>query len=104
MQKLRPCLAILFLLPLLAIHTADAQRHALDITYTVSLNDPASQQFHITTDIKNIDQPLLNLSLPTWTPGWYTVENYAKNLLHFRITTNGRVVSHTMLRKQTWSV
>jgi len=104
MRKLRwAYLFILILVPFLTIEV-EAQRSALQIIYAVKLTDPASQQFHITTDIKNISQPQLNLSLPTWTPGWYTVENYAKNLLRFRITANGKVVSHAMSRKQTWTV
>ena len=82
-----------------------AQSAALRVDYTVALKDIASQQFHITTNIRNIQQPRLNLSLPTWTPGWYTVENYFKNVLRFRITdANGRVLPHTMSKKQTWNV
>ncbi len=63
-----------------------AQKGRLQIDHTVSLTDPATQQFHISTTIKNIAQPSLDLSLPTWTPGWYTVENYYKNVLRFKIT------------------
>lgn len=77
----------------------------LQITHTVSLSDPATQQFHITTDIGKIDQPQLDLSLPTWTPGWYTVENYFKNVLRFRVTdASGRVLPLRMSRKQTWNI
>lgn len=82
-----------------------AQKNGLQIDYTVALKDVASQQFHITTDIKNIDQPQLSLSMPTWTPGWYTVENYFKNVLRFRVTDgNGRVLPLRMSRKQTWNI
>ncbi|MBP7375087.1 MAG: M61 family metallopeptidase [Pyrinomonadaceae bacterium] len=82
---------------------AVAQKGKLDINYTVSLTDVAKQEFHITTDIKNINQPTLELALPTWTPGWYTVENYFKNVLRFRITdVNGKVLPLRMTRKQTW--
>lgn len=84
---------------------AFGQKGKLDITYTVQLKDPATQQFNIVTDIKNIDQPRLDLALPTWTPGWYVVENYAKNLLRFTVTdANGRWVQPRMTRKQTWSI
>lgn len=84
---------------------AIAQKGRLDIKYTVSLNDIAKQEFHVTTDIKNIDQPTLDLALPTWTPGWYTVENYFKNVLRFRITdAKGKVLPLRMTRKQTWSL
>src|SRR6185369_13365038 len=38
-------------------------------------------------------------------PGWYTVENYFKNVLRFRITdTSGKILPHVMSKKQTWNV
>lgn len=97
--------SVFILILLLGVHAAYAQKNALKIDYTVQLTDPASQQFHITTDIMNINQPRLDLSLPTWTPGWYTVENYFKNVLRFRITdASSRILPLTMSRKQTWNV
>ncbi|HMJ08579.1 MAG TPA: hypothetical protein VK468_06220, partial [Pyrinomonadaceae bacterium] len=105
MKRLRhslPSLLVIFLC--LGIQSAHAQK-ALAVDYRVALSDTAAQQFHVTTDIKNINQPRLDLSLPTWAPGWYTVENYAKNLLRFRITdASGKILPHTMSRKQTWNV
>ena len=96
--------AALVLLFLLA-QVAHPQRGAVQIDYTVSLTEPADEQFHVRTVIKNINQPTLTLSLPTWTPGWYTVENYFKNVLRFRITDqSGNILPHTMSKKQTWNV
>ncbi len=94
----------LFVLFVLVGQSAFGQK-ALDIAYTVALNDVASQQFHITTDINNINQPRLDLALPTWTPGWYVVENYGKNVLRLKITdASGKWIQPRMTRKQTWSV
>ncbi|MGB7067988.1 MAG: PDZ domain-containing protein [Pyrinomonadaceae bacterium] len=96
---------IFLLLLLFFVQTSFAQKNALDIDYTVSLADTAAQQFHVTTSIKNINQPRLELALPTWTPGWYVVENYGKNLLRFTVTDgNGKRLQPRMTRKQTWSV
>jgi predicted metalloprotease with PDZ domain len=84
---------------------AAAQSGKLDITYTVALRDTPGKQFHITTEIKNIKQDKLELALPTWTPGWYVVENYAKNLIRFEVTDgSGKRLQPLMTRKQTWSV
>src|SRR5207248_6610708 len=69
-----------------AAMTQDGQ---LAIEYTVKVADIPGQLFHVSTDIKNINQPALELSLPTWTPGWYTIENYAKNIFRFRVTEPG---------------
>jgi predicted metalloprotease with PDZ domain len=106
MYKLRRSFPLLLILGLcIGLQAAYGQKSALKIDYTVSLSDTANQQFHVTTEIKNINQPRLDLSLPTWTPGWYTVENYFKNVLRFRITDgSGKVLPHTMSKKQTWNV
>ena len=97
--------AVLFFVLLVFAQSGSAQKGKLDIAYTVSLGDVAAQQFHITTDIKNIDQPRLDLALPTWTPGWYVVENYAKNVIKFNVTDgSGKRLQPRMTRKQTWSI
>jgi predicted metalloprotease with PDZ domain len=84
---------------------AQAQKNGLKIDYTVALADPSTQQFHVTTEIRNINQPRLDLSLPTWTPGWYTVENYGKNVIRFTVTDGGgRRLPVRMSKKQTWNV
>jgi len=106
MHKICRAVPLLFALVLLVgFEAAFAQKGSLQIDYSVTLSDIVNQQFHISTTIKDINQPRLDLSLPTWTPGWYTVENYFKNVLRFRITdANGKVLPHRMSRKQTWNV
>ena len=101
----RPSQAFIAFVLLLAAQAAAQQGGKLDIAYTVALSDPATRQFHVTTDIKNINQPKLDLALPTWTPGWYVVENYGKNVLRFKVTDEkGRRLPFRMSRKQTWNI
>lgn len=104
-RHLARLLPLLLLVLIAGVQQAVAQKGKLDIAYTVALTDVASQQFHVTTDIKNINQPRLDLALPTWTPGWYVVENYAKNVIKFKITdASGKWLQPRMTKKQTWSV
>ena len=97
---------VLFFAVLFMHSTAVAQRReALHVDYTVSVASVEEQLFHVTTDIKNINEPRLDLALPTWTPGWYTVENYFKNVLRFKITdSKSHRIEPQMVRKQTWRV
>jgi predicted metalloprotease with PDZ domain len=81
------------------------QRQPLRVDYTVKVESVKDHLFHVTADVRNIRQPRLDLSLPTWAPGWYTVENYGKNILRFHVTdARGRRLPHAMTRKQTWRV
>src|SRR5881296_1296826 len=45
---------------------AAAQDGRFEIEYTVKVADIPGQLFHVSTDIKNINQPALELSLPVW--------------------------------------
>lgn len=88
-----------------AAPAAYGQTGKLQIDYTVAVASIGERLFHVTADIKNVSEPQLTLSLPTWTPGWYTVENYFRNVLRFKITDQkGEAVPFVMTRKQTWRV
>jgi predicted metalloprotease with PDZ domain len=81
------------------------QNRQFHIDYTVDVSNPETGRFRVTANVQNLNQPRLDLSLPVWTPGWYTIENYAKNISRFRITDEkGAALPHTMTRKQTWGV
>ena len=92
-------------LSVLVAPAAIAQGRGLEVEYTVKVVDIPGQLFHVTTDIRNINQPTLDLSLPVWSPGWYVIENYAKNILRFRVTDpGGRELRPAQVRKQTWRI
>src|SRR5262249_39349799 len=59
------------------------------VDYTVAVASTEQQLFHVTASVKNINQDSLDLALPVWTPGWYTIENYFKNVLRFSVTDSG---------------
>jgi predicted metalloprotease with PDZ domain len=81
-----------------------AQDNAFRVDHTVEVTT-ATRLFHVTTELKNVRQPELDLALPVWTPGWYTIENYAKNILRMKITDGeGRPLVHRLVRKQTWRI
>jgi predicted metalloprotease with PDZ domain len=88
-----------------AVPAALAQDQSFHIDYTVAISNQQQQLFHVTADVQNIREDELSLQLPTWTPGWYTVENYAKNILRFVVTdAKGARLPFVMTRKQTWRV
>src|ERR1700754_2762434 len=105
-RRLSRTLATLsFLVILTAAPAALAQDNQFRIDYTVAIASQEQQLFHVTADVKNIHEDHLLLQLPTWAPGWYTVENYAKNILRFTITdARGTRLQPVMTRKQTWRV
>lgn len=100
----KPRLTLIAALGILWIWTAAAQDAPFRVEHTIDVH-AAEHLFHVTTEIKNVQQPQLDLALPTWTPGWYTVEDYAKNILRMSFAdAAGRPLSHHLIRKQTWRV
>jgi predicted metalloprotease with PDZ domain len=92
-------------LSVLIAPAAMAQDRGLAIEYTVKVADIPGQLFHVTTDIRNINQPALELSLPVWSPGWYVIENYGKNVARLRVSEpGGRELRPAQVRKQTWRI
>lgn len=86
---------------------AHAQRRngAFHAEYTVTVKDTAAHLFHVRATFSNIHQPRLDLALPVWTPGWYTIENYGKNVLRFSVTDSAGVrLRAPLLHAQTWSI
>ena len=103
MRTLISCLA--WSLTVLVAPVAMAQDRGLAVEYTVTVADIPGQLFHVTTDIRNINQPALELSLPVWSPGWYVIENYATNVARFKVTDpGGRELRPSLVRKQTWRI
>src|SRR5262245_21537970 len=79
-----------------------AQDRVLAIDYTIKVADIPRELFHVTTNLRNINQPSLDLSLPVWSPGWYVIENYGKNVARLRVTEpGGRELRPVQVRKQT---
>ena len=73
--------------------------------YTVAIKDTAAHLFHVTASFSNLRQPRLDVSLPIWTPGWYTLEYYAKNMSRFAVTDGaGTRLPAPLSRAQTWSI
>jgi predicted metalloprotease with PDZ domain len=99
-----PCLVAAFSLGG-APDEAQARQTAFRAEYTVQVKDTAAQLFHVTATFRNVHQPMLQLSLPIWTPGWYTLEYYAKNVRHFAVSDGaGARLAAPLLHAQTWNV
>lgn len=53
---------------------------AQSISFTVSMNDPASHVFHVEMECKGFKVTELELRMPVWTPGYYQRLDFAKNV------------------------
>jgi predicted metalloprotease with PDZ domain len=84
---------------------------APQITYTLSMPEPATHYFEVEMTLINIagatnlkKNGYLDLKMPVWTPGSYLIREYAKNVEAFRATVNGQPVATEKIRKNAWRI
>lgn len=75
------------------------------ITFQVSMDDPASHYFHVKLDYAGFAKKKLNFKLPAWTPGYYWIMDYAKNVVGFKAeTSSGKTLEWDKVDKNNWEV
>lgn len=102
-RRISACRGLLLAISILA--TARAADEAFRIDYSVDVASIDETQFHVVADVQNIRQDSIEFSLPVWTPGWYTIENYARNISRLIVRgPDGKRLNHERTRKQSWRV
>ena len=82
-RTLRASLPALSLI-LLACCVAAAQKSA--VSFTVTMNDPASHTFHVGMRCEGFGQTALDFKMPVWTPGYYQRLDFADQVENFQAT------------------
>jgi predicted metalloprotease with PDZ domain len=52
------------------------------VAYTVSVSSIPKRLFHITVKVKQPSAPQVTFVMPAWSPGYYQILNFEKNVLH----------------------
>ena len=93
----------LFIIFLCLSIAATAQKTALH--FTVSMENPASHYFHVSLRCENINTDTLELSMPAWSPGYYQLLNYGKNVEHFSATnSSSKNLSWKEIKTGNWKI
>jgi predicted metalloprotease with PDZ domain len=96
-------LALSVLSPL--INNAACQPGETLLKYTVSMPDPSSHVFHIELDCTGWIDDTIDFRMPAWSPGYYQIMDFAKNVRDFSAADNaGRSLKVTHPDPDTWQV
>jgi predicted metalloprotease with PDZ domain len=97
----RTTAVLLFALTLsLAVATATTR-----VENTVTISDANSKTLHITTTIMGVNQPQLEVGVPNWDPGYYTSEDFARNISRLVFTDQqGRKLYHRKRHDSIWTL
>jgi predicted metalloprotease with PDZ domain len=84
---------------------AAAQAADVRITYSVSVPDPAAHRFHVALRCEGLPAELNDFKMPAWSPGFYRLLDYAKNVTNFRAEDGlGRALPWEKVTANTWRV
>jgi predicted metalloprotease with PDZ domain len=99
-------LAVIRLIVLLSAsalgQTAPANAPRLD--YSIGITDAQRHLFHIKIAVSNSTARTLDISMPAWTPGWYTIKPYSANVIKLQAHDNGKRLPLRAIDKQTYRI
>lgn len=73
--------------------------------FDVTMEQPATQLYHVTLHCSTARQPALVLKMPAWTPGYYQLMNFAANVENVRATDEtGKPLTWQKIGSNTWTV
>jgi len=100
----RRTVSVVFILLILAAPIA-AQRPDGAMAFTVSMDKPSTHYFHVEFRCENIRGATLDFKLPVWTPGYYWIMNFPKNVTNFRVAdAAGKSLPWEKTTKNCWRV
>lgn len=78
---------------------------AAHLAFTVTLDHPETHLFHVVLRAEGWPGPVQDFKLPVWTPGFYRVLDYAKNVTGFRAQDGqGHALPWEKVTKNAWRV
>lgn len=83
--------------------TIEAQNES--VSFSVSMENPNNHYYHVYMVYKGPEASAINFKLPSWTPGYYFILDYAKNIVSFRaVTEDSNPLKWSKTTKNTWRV
>lgn len=75
------------------------------MVFRVSMPDPANHTYHVTFRAEGLTGDLQDFKMPQWSPGYYGIGNYARNVSNFRAAdAAGHSLQWEKVARNTWRV
>lgn len=100
MMSIRSFAAVGFLLAVGALGWAQSPR----LDYEIGIRDLDQHLFRVTIRASGIRGDTLDISMPSWAPGWYVLRPYAGNVSRLQANVGGKRLTMNAIDKQTWRI
>ena len=98
-------IAIRLLSLLIVASFAAGQAPEGTMAFTVSMERPETHYYHVVFRCEALKGETQDFKMPAWTPGYYRIMDYAKNVLNFRAEDgSGKPLTWEKTAKATWRV
>jgi predicted metalloprotease with PDZ domain len=75
------------------------------MAFTISMEQPHTHYYHVVFRCDGLKGETQDFKMPVWTPGYYWIMDYAKNVLNFKaLDEAGNPLAWTKISKNTWRV
>lgn len=85
-------------------HTTSKAEGNTQISYTVTFPEAQAHYADIEMTITGLNQKILDLKMPVWTPGSYLIREFSKNVESFSAEANGKSLEAKKIRKNIWHI
>ena len=100
------CIRLLYCLGFIGASSASFGRESDgEMAFTVSMQNPSNHLFHVVFRCRGLKGDALDFKMPVWTPGFYSLLNYANNVERFHAeNAAGTSLEWTKSTTNTWHV
>ena len=104
MRRFSYGLAIVVVFATLAFPSASSAQ-AVTIEYTLSARNPLSHLYGVQVEINGLRSTSVDLAMPAWSPGVYSIRDFAGNVQQFEaVTKQNQPLQFVQTDKQTWRI
>ncbi|MBP7555077.1 MAG: M61 family metallopeptidase [Chitinophagaceae bacterium] len=90
---------------LIGVYTTLTAQSGAPVSFTVSLEQPASQQIRVSMQVPRSTSAFLLLHMPVWSPGYYQRLDYARQVSNFAATdATGRPLNWEKTDSNSWKI
>ncbi|WP_316828112.1 M61 family metallopeptidase [Pedobacter miscanthi] len=95
----------LFALTAIALIPSSSLAQSADMNFVISMPDPAKHLYHVEMEYRPAKVQTLDFCLPVWTPGFYSIMDYAAAVTNFSARDAGnKPVKWRKTGQSTWEV
>lgn len=77
----------------------------MKVLYILEMREPSSGFFQVTMNVDSVAEDISMVTMPAWTPGSYSIRDYARNVRMLRVKTpEGESVETSKKDKSTWKI